>query len=309
MNQIHVYAPATVANLSCGYDVLGLCLEHVGDDIRVRKIAKKGIFITKMEGYDLPLEVDKNAAGASALALLKALDYDVGFEIEIIKKVIPGSGIGSSSSSSAGNVVAINHLLGQPFSHIELIKFAMEGERVACGSPIADNVSPAILGGFTLVKSTNPLEVLSLPTPDDLFVVILHPQIEIKTEESRKILPKQIPLIDAVKQWANVGSLVSALYTNDYELLSRSLHDVIVEPYRSKLIPFFDEVKRISLESGSLGCGISGSGPSIFSICKGKRTANNVANNLSDFYKTTQLKFNIYKTKVNTKGVKIISKI
>jgi homoserine kinase len=309
MNQIHVYAPATVANLSCGYDVLGLCLEHVGDDIRVRKIAKKGIFITKMEGYDLPLEVDKNAAGASALALLKALDYDVGFEIEIIKKVKPGSGIGSSASSSAGTVVAINHLLGQPFSHIELIKFAMEGERVACGSPIADNVSPAILGGFTLVKSTNPLEVLSLPTPDDLFVVILHPQIEIKTEESRKILPKQIPLIDAVKQWANVGSLVSALYTNDYELLSRSLHDVIVEPYRSKLIPFFDEVKRISLESGSLGCGISGSGPSIFSICKGKRTANNVANNLSDFYKTTQLKFNIYKTKVNTKGVKIISKI
>ena len=305
MNQIKIFSPATVANLSCGYDVLGMCLAHIGDEMIIKKVSKKGIFITKMEGFNLPIEVNKNAAGVAALALMKEATIDFGFELEIIKKVKPGSGIGSSASSAAGAVVGINHLLGNPFSKTELIKFAMEGERIACGSPIADNVSPAILGGFTLVKSTNPLQVLSLPTLSDLFVVILHPQIEIKTADSRAILPKQIPLTDAVKQWANVGSLVSALYENDYDLLSDSLNDVIVESFRSKLIPFFDDVKKISLSNGSLGCGISGSGPSIFSICKGAENAKNVAHKLRLFYKTTGIDFHIIETEVNAKGVTI----
>ncbi len=305
MDSIRLFSPATVANLSCGYDVLGLCLAHVGDEMLIKQTTKKGVFITKMEGFNLPKETAKNAAGASALALLKEIDIDYGFEIEIIKKVKPGSGIGSSASSSAGSVVGINHLLGNPFNKTQLIKFAMEGERAACGAPIADNVSPAILGGFTLVKSTKPLEVLSLPTPKDLYVVILHPQIEIKTADSRAVLPNKIPLNNAVKQWANVGSLVSALYENNYDLLSRSLQDVIIEPHRSKLIPFFNEVKELSLANGSLGCGISGSGPSIFSICKGENNMLKVALAIKQFYVKTGIDFNIYQSKVNTKGVLI----
>ncbi len=306
MQKITVFSPATVANLSCGYDVLGMCLAHIGDEITVTKIAAKGIKIAKMKGFDLPLDATKNAAGASALALLKKIDIDFGFEIEIVKKVHPGSGIGSSASSAAGSVFAINELLGRPFSKMQLIAFAMEGERVACGAPIADNVAPAILGGFTLVKSTNPLKVLSLPTLNDLFVVILHPQIEIKTADARNILPKEIPLTAAVKQWANVGSLISALYEKDYDLFSESLEDVIVEPYRSKLIPDFNQVKLISLEAGSLGCGISGSGPAIFSICKGEKSAINVTEKINTFYGTTSINFHIFITKVNSEGIKIM---
>ena len=305
MNQIKVLSPATVANLSCGYDVLGACLSYIGDEIIIKKITKKGVFITKMEGYNLPIEADKNAAGVAVMALLSHIETSFGFELEIIKKVKPGSGIGSSASSAAGAVVGVNHLLGNPFSKTELVKFAMEGERIACGSAIADNVSPAIFGGFTLVKSTNPLKIVSLPTPKDLYMVILHPQIEIKTADSRAVLPKQVNLTDAVKQWGNVGSLVSALYENDYELLSSSLEDVIVEPYRSKLIPFFDEVKQISKQSGSLGCGISGSGPSIFSLCKGIDIAKNVLKNISKFYSSTSIEFHIFTTKLNNEGVKL----
>ena len=308
MKQIKILSPATVANLSCGYDVLGVCLSHIGDEMIITKADSKGVKIIKMEGFNLPMEITRNAAGVAALALLEKINLNYGFEIEIIKKVKPGSGIGSSASSAAGAVVGINYLLGNPFSKTELVQFAMEGERVACGSAIADNVSPAIFGGFTLVKSTTPLYVLSLPTPDDLYMVILHPQIEIKTIDSRDVLPKSIPLTDAVKQWGNVGSLVSALYENDYSLLSDSLEDVIIEPYRSKLIPFFNEVKQISLESGSLGCGISGSGPSIFSLCKGKQVANKVLENISSFYKSTSIEFHIFITKVNAKGVEIIEK-
>jgi homoserine kinase len=308
MEKIKILAPATVANLSCGYDVLGVCLSYIGDEMVITKVAKKGIKIIKMEGFSLPKEAFKNAAGVAALALIEKTTIDFGFEIEIIKKVKPGSGIGSSASSAAGVVVGINYLLGNPFSKTELVHFAMEGERIACGSAIADNVAPAIFGGFTLVKSTNPLQVLSLPTPKDLFMVILHPQIEIKTADSRAVLPKDIPLIDAVKQWGNVGSLVSALYENNYDLLSSSLEDVVVEPYRSKLIPFFNQVKQISLENGSLGCGISGSGPSIFSLCKGKEVANKVLENISTFYNSTSIEFHIFITKVNEKGVKIIEK-
>ncbi len=308
MDKIKILSPATVANLSCGYDVLGVCLSYIGDEMIIKKTTKKGIIITKMEGFNLPIEVNKNAAGVAAMALLNKTDIDFGFEIEIIKKVKPGSGIGSSASSSAGAVVGINHLLGNPFTKHELIQFAMEGERIACGSPIADNVSPAILGGFTLVKDLNPLQVLSLPTPDDLYMVILHPQIEIKTADSRAVLPNEIPLKNAVKQWANVGSLVSALYENDYELLSQSLVDVVVEPHRSKLIPFFNDVKAISIKNGSLGCGISGSGPSIFSLCKGKESAKKINQKISQFYKTTSIDFHIFTTQVNNKGV-LVQKI
>jgi len=305
-NSIRVFAPATVANISCGFDVLGLCLDSIGDEMLITKKQEKGITISKIEGFDLPKNPLKNAASVAGMALLKKTNLDYGFDIQIFKNIKPGSGIGSSAASSAGAVVGINKLIGAPFNKTELIEFATEGERVACGSPIADNVSPAILGGFTLVKNKKPLHILSLPTPSDLYVVILHPQIEIKTSESRAILPEKIFLKDAVTQWANVGSFISALYTSDYDLLSDSIKDVIVEPYRSKLIPFFNETKQIALQSGALGYGISGSGPSTFALCKGKEAAKNVQLKLNNYFNKTAIPFKCYLSKINTKGVKTI---
>jgi len=306
MDEIKIFSPATVANVSCGFDVLGFCLESVGDEMIIRKTKKKGIHITKINGYDLPFESEKNVAGVSALALYNDAKPYFGFEIEIYKKIKPGSGIGSSSASAAGSVFAINELLGKPYNKTQLTNFAMKGEALASGSEHADNIAPALFGGFTLVKSTKPLEILELPTPNQLFTTIIHPQIEVKTSEARAILPKEILLKDAITQWANVGSLVHALHTNDYTLISKSLEDVIVEPHRSQLIPFFNDVKSAALSKGALGCGISGSGPSIFALSKGLETAKKVELAISEFYSKTGIAFYTFTSKINTEGIKVI---
>lgn len=306
MKEIRIFSPATVANVSCGFDVLGFCLDTIGDEMVVRITNKKGIHITKIDGYDLPYEAEKNVAGVSALALLEVAQPDFGFEIEIYKHIKPGSGIGSSSASASGSVFAINELLGKPFDNTQLSYFAMKGEALASGSEHADNIAPGIFGGFTLVKSASPLEILQLPTPNDLFVTIIHPQIEIKTADARAILPKDIPLKNAITQWANVGSLVHALHTNDYELMCRSLQDVIVEPYRSQLIPHFEEVKLAANSAGALGCGISGSGPSVFALSKGKETAYNVEKAMKMIYSKTTIAFETYVSKINKEGIKIV---
>ncbi len=307
MNAIKIFAPATVANVSCGFDVLGFALDTVGDVMHVRKTDKKGITITKIAGANLPIEAENNVVGAAGYALLNALDSQQGFEVEIYKKIKPGSGIGSSAASGAGMVFALNKLLGNPFSNIELMPFAMEGERLACGSAIADNVSAALYGGFTLVRSYKPLDIVSLPTPNALYATVIHPQIEVKTEAARKILNDMVPLNDAVKQWGNVGGLVSGLYSEDYNLISRSLHDYIVEPLRATLIPHFDAVKKNALKAGALGCGIAGSGPSIFALSKGLKKAEAVADAMQNVYQKTDIDFNIYVSKINTQGVKIIT--
>ncbi|MGJ5641034.1 homoserine kinase [Formosa sp. S-31] len=308
MNELKIFSPATVANVSCGFDVLGFCLDSIGDEMIIRKTHKKGIFITKIEGYDLPLEAEKNVAGVSALALLADARPDCGFEIEIYKKIKPGSGVGSSSASAAGSVFAINELLGRPYNKTQLTYFAMKGEALASQSEHADNIAPALFGGFTLVKSVTPVvDVLEIPTPDKLYATIIHPQIEIKTSEARAILPKQIDLKDAITQWANVGSLIHGLHTNDYSLIHRSLHDAIVEPYRSKLIPLYNEVKAAAAESGALGSGISGSGPSVFSLCEGKETALKVEEAIKKVYQNTNIAFDTYVSKINAEGMKILN--
>lgn len=307
MNEIKIFCPGTVSNVACGFDVLGFCLDKVGDEMIIRKTAKKGIYITKIEGYDLPYETEKNVAGVSALALIEDAKPDCGFEIEIYKKIKPGSGIGSSAASAAGSVFGINELLGRPYNKKQLTYFAMKGEAIASKCEHADNLAPAIFGGFVLVKSITPLEILQLPTPDDLYVTVIHPQIEIKTAEARAILPKEIPLQKAITQWANLGSLVHALHSNDYDLISKSLHDEIIEPYRSQLIPHFSDVKKAALKVGALGCSISGSGPSIFSLSKGIKTAKNVEVAINNIYKTTEIEFDMFVCKINTEGMKIIS--
>ena len=305
-NEIRVFCPATIANVSCGFDVLGVALDSVGDEMVIRKTTKKGITITKLEGQDLPLETHKNVAGVAGLALLAATDYSGGFEIEIYKNIKAGSGIGSSAASSTGAVWAMNQLLGKPFSNLELVQFSMKGEELASGVQHADNVAPAIFGGFTLVRSYNPLDIIKINTPKELYATVIHPQIEIKTSDSRKILKTTISLADGIKQWGNVGGLIAGLYTEDYDLIGRSLEDYIIEPIRSILIPAFDNVKSASLEDGALGCGISGSGPSIFALSKGKVNAKKVANAMQDIYNKVGIPYDIHVSRVNLEGVKVI---
>ncbi|WP_423818073.1 homoserine kinase [Salinimicrobium sp. TIG7-5_MAKvit] len=307
MDEIKIFAPATVANLSCGFDVLGCCLKSIGDEMLLRKNATGEIRITKITGQDLPREADKNVAGVAVRALLKHLNSQQGFDIEIYKKIKAGSGIGSSAASSAGAVFAVNKLLNEPFSPEELIPFAMEGERLASGNAHADNVAPALLGGFNLIRSYEPLEVIHLPTPQDLRMVILHPLIEVKTMDSRSIIRQSISLQKAVKQWGNLGAFVSALYSNDYDLLGRSLKDEIVEPVRSILIPFFDELKIIARESGALGFGISGSGPSVFAMCKGEASAKQTGAAIQKYYQEKEIDFDLHLSNIGNEGVKIIS--
>jgi homoserine kinase len=310
MNEIKIFCPATIANINCGFDVMGLCLEGIGDEMIIRKVAEKGIRITKITGAELPLETEKNVAGVAALAICKdainrvAMEY--GFEIEIHKKIKAGSGIGSSSASAAGAVFGINELLGNPYTKHELVDFAMKGEALASGCEHADNVAPCVLGGFTLVRGYNPLDVIKIKSPTDLYAVVLHPHIELKTSDARAVLKPIIPLKDAITQCGNLGGLIAGLYTNDYELIGRSLQDVIIEPMRKQLIPNFDAVKNSALANGALGAGISGAGPSIFALCKGQTIAEKVAISMSNSYQNTGIPFDMHISKVNDEGVKIL---
>ena len=306
MNEIKLFCPATIANISCGFDVLGLCLEAVGDEMIIRKSEIKGIRIIKIDGAELPLETSKNVAGVAALALLEATDCEFGFEIEIYKKIKAGSGIGSSAASAAGAVFGVNELLGKPFSKKELVQFAMKGEAIASGSEHADNVAPAIFGGITLIRSTKPLDVIKIESPFELYATVIHPQIELKTSDMRAVLKPEVSLKSAIIQWGNLGGLISGFYTSDYELIGRSLHDEIVEPLRGQFIPKFDLIKRMALENGALGSGISGSGPSIFALSKGVETANRIANTIGDVYKEMNLPYDIHVSKVNSEGIKIL---
>ena len=306
MKEIKIFTPATVANISCGFDILGLCLDTVGDEMIVREVPEKGIRLTKITGQELPLETHKNVAGIAGLALLEQVDASVGYEIEIYKKIKPGSGIGSSAASAAGAVFAINELLGKPFSKQELIYFAMQGEKLASGTEHADNVSPVILGGFTLVRSYKPLDVLKINSPDDLYATIIHPQIEVKTSDSRAVLKNQVSLKKMVTQMGNFGGLISGLYTSDYDLIGRSLHDEIIEPNRLVLIPEFNKIKKGVIQAGALGAGISGSGPSIFALSKGKETANIVGETMAEIYNTTDIDYDIHVSKINQQGIKIL---
>ncbi len=304
--EVRAFCPATIANLNCGFDVMGLCLENIGDEMIFRKTTTKGIQITKITGADLPYEVSKNVAGVAALAVIENRDIDFGIAIEIHKKIKAGSGIGSSSASAAGAVFGVNELLGKPFTKPELIEFAMKGEALASGSEHADNVAPCLLGGFTLVRGYHPLDVIKITSPEKIYAVVLHPHIEVKTVDARAVLEPSIPFHKAITQWGNLGGLIAGLYTQDYALMSRSLQDVVVEPFRKHLIPYFEKVKEIALQNGALGSGISGAGPSIFALCEGKQIAETVAEAMHAQYSKTQIPFDIYLSKINDKGVTLL---
>lgn len=307
MNTITIFAPATVANVSCGFDAMGFALETLGDKMTFTKTASKKITISKIEGAELPFDTDKNVAGVVAQAMLKDSNAAFGVNIEIYKNFKPGSGLGSSAASASGTAFAINQFLNNKYTNLELVKFAMLGEIAACGSAIADNVAAAIYGGFILVRSYEPLDIISIPTPKELMVTAIHPQIEVKTADARKVIPSKITLKTAIAQWANVGGLISGLHTENYDLIANSLVDYVAEPARKHLIPYFDEVKESSLKSGALGVGISGSGPTIFALSKGIETANKVAEAMQKTYSETGIKYEIHVSKINQTGSKIIT--
>ena len=307
MNEIKLFSPATVANLSCGFDVLGLCLDTIGDEIVIRKTNKKGIYITIIEGHYVPTQTSKNVAGVAAQAIYEQLNLDYGFEIELYKNIKPGSGIGSSSASALGAVFGINELTGNKFSNPDLIAFAMKGEAVASGNEHADNLAPGLFGSMTLIRSYAPLDIIEIPTPKNLFISIIHPQVEIKTSESRAVLSDTVLLKKAIQQWGNLGGLIAGMYKQDFELIGRSLEDVIVEPARAKLIPHFEETKESAMKAGALGFGISGSGPSMFALCEGLKKAKRVEKAFSVSYKETGIAYHTYVSKINKKGIKIVS--
>jgi homoserine kinase len=309
MDQIEIFSPASVANVSCGFDVLGFCLDHIGDIMQISKTKTTGITIGKVTGQNLPKDPSKNVASVAGLALLKETPSEFGFQIDIDKKIKPGSGIGSSAASAAGAVFGINELLGNPYTRNELIRFAMVGEAIASGAAHADNLAPVLLGGFTLVRSNVNLDVIKLPNPSQLVATIIHPKIELKTLHSRAILKATIPLDKAIEQWGNLGALISALYTDDYELLSRSLEDKIIEPYRAMLIPKFEETRQAALNAGALGSGISGSGPSIFALSKGRETAEKVGAAMESIYKSMNLDYQLYLSEINTKGIEVLKRL
>ncbi|WP_026776468.1 homoserine kinase [Polaribacter sp. Hel_I_88] len=306
MDYLKIFSPATVANVSCGFDSLGFAVEAVGDEMTFTKTAEKGVKITQITGANLTYNVDENVASAVVKKILLKANANFGIELTIHKGFSPGSGLGSSAASAAGAAFGVNQFLKNKYSELELTKFAMFGEEVACGSQIADNVAAAIYGGFVLVRSYNPLEIVKLPVPKKLRVVAIHPQIEVKTKDARAVLPTEIPLKDAVTQWANVGGLIAGLYTENYELISNSLVDIIVEPHRKKLIPHFDDVKNAALNAGALGAGISGSGPTIFALCKGNKIAKKVHKAIEEAYKNTGIDFEMFTSKVNAEGMKIL---
>ncbi len=305
MDEISVLAPATVANVVCGFDCLGFALSEPCDEMTVRKIDEPVVRIINRDDYGLPTDPEKNVAGVALLAFLAAAKVDFGFEVEIKKNIMPGSGIGSSAASACGAVVAANRLLDDRFTKLELVDLAMAGEALASGSRHADNLAPCIYGGFTLVRSTEPLDIVEIDFPP-LFATVIHPQIEIKTSEARAILPKEVPLKSAIRNWSNLGSLVAALAKGDYALIARSLEDTIVEPVRKSLIPKFEEVKAASLEAGALGGGISGSGPSIFMLSETRDIANAVAVGMSGIYSETDIGFNTHVCKICPDGVRIL---
>ncbi len=302
---IRIKSPATIANLVCGFDILGLAVEEPYDLMTIERSEHPGIEIVHLDDYHLSTVPAENVAGGALLAMLEDVTDAPGIKLTIDKKIKPGSGLGSSAASAAGAVMAASKIIQQKFTQEDLIRYAMYGEKVASGVKHADNITPCLMGGVTLIRSIKPLDIVPLNSPD-LHITIVHPQIEVKTSDARQILKKEVPLKQAIKQWGNIAGLVAGFEKGDYALIGRSLEDGIIEPVRSILIPGFDQVKLLSKEAGALGGGISGSGPSLFMLSKDDATSREVEQVMKDVYTKIGIDFKTYVTKLNKEGIKII---
>ncbi|MBG6236520.1 homoserine kinase [Pedobacter sp. CAN_A7] len=306
---IKVFAPATVANVVCGYDVLGFAVNAPGDEVVMTRKDAPGVLISKITGDDgrLPLDPNKNTVSASVQHYLEHIGrQDIGVTIELHKKMPIGSGLGSSSASTVAGLFAINNLMGNPLTNKELVPFAMKGEELACGYGHADNVAPALLGGFVLIRSYEPLDVISLPSPEGMYAAIVYPEVDVPTKDARQMIRTKVLLKEAVTQWGNVGGLVSGLFLKDYDLIGRSMVDVLVEPTRSILIPEFYKMRALAMENGAIGFGISGSGPSVFALTRDEATARNITNALQQLLKSININSLAYVSPVNQAGPVIL---
>ncbi|QCR21834.1 homoserine kinase [Pontibacter sp. SGAir0037] len=304
---VKAFAPATVANVCCGFDVLGFALEQPGDEVWALKTHEPGIVISAIEGITgLSADPEENVIGVVAQKMLTDLQVEHGLELQLHKGMPVGSGLGSSAASSAAAAFAVNEVLGQPFTTAELVTYAMEGERKASGSAHADNVAPSLLGGFVLVRDYEPLDLVPLGVPAALYCTIVYPQIELKTSLARSILKKEIPLKKSIRQWGNLAALMAGLLRADYGLIGRSLHDEIFEPERSVLIPLFKQAKEAALSSGALGCGISGSGPSIFALSASEETAEQVKVAFEKVYAESGIALKTYVSQVPEQGARLV---
>ncbi|MEJ2905351.1 homoserine kinase [Pedobacter panaciterrae] len=302
---IKVFAPATVANVVCGYDVLGFAVNQPGDEVIMSLTDGKGITISKITGDDgkLPLNPTKNTVSASVQHYLNHIGKpDLGVEIELHKKMPIGSGLGSSSASTVAGLFAINTLMGNLLTNKELVPFAMKGEELACGYGHADNVAPALMGGFVLIRSYQPLDIISLPFPEEMHAAIVYPEVDVPTKDARQMIRSKVLLKDAVTQWGNVAGLVSGLFMKDYDLIGRSMTDILVEPTRSILIPDFYKLRTIAMKAGAVGFGISGSGPSVFALTKDADTANKITEKLKQHLKNISINSLSFVSEVNKRG-------
>lgn len=303
IKKVRVKAPATVSNLSCGFDVIGLALGEPFDTVELELTGNGTVEISEIRGCDtLSLDPDKNVVGAVLKAVAAAEGGLIGFRVMLEKGIRPGSGIGSSGASAAATAFAAGKLLDDRFTMNDLVRFAMEGERLVSGSAHADNVAPSLLGGITLIRSYEPLDIVQLHIPVELWCVVIHPEAEIKTSVARRILDTHIPLATAVRQWGNLSGLVAGLYREDYGLIGRSLVDHVAEPKRAGLISGFYELKEAAMKNGALGAGISGSGPSVFALCRGGDTAAAVMKSMSGKMISLGLAFDAYMSPVCPAG-------
>jgi homoserine kinase len=308
LKSVKAFAPATVANVCCGFDILGFAVDYPGDEVILTLRADSEIKVTAIHGDEgrLPLEANKNTASVAVQSLLKELGSNQGVDIELFKNLPLGSGMGSSAASGAAALVAMNHLLGNPLTREELVHHAMESERVACGSAHADNVAPCLLGGFVLVREYEPLDLIKIPVTQNLFCTLVHPHLELKTEDSRRVLKPTLPLKDAIIQSGNIAGLMLGLMKPDFDLIGRSLKDVIAEPIRSAFIPGFDQLRKEAIDAGALGFGISGSGPTVFAISVSKEKALAAGEIIKQQFQKYKLESDVFVSKINMEGARIV---
>jgi homoserine kinase len=308
--KITAFAPASVANVGCGFDIMGFALSGYGDKVTITASNNSDLSDITISGpYAalIPSARELNTAGVAVDAFLKATgNSNIGLTIELEKNLPLGSGLGSSASSSVAAVFAANEILGKPLASEDLIPFAMEGERVACGSAHADNAAPSMLGGFTLIRSYDPLDIIQIKAPGDLFCAVVHPHIELKTSDARRILKRDIPMQDVIRQSANAAAFMVGLMRGDFDLIGRSVNDLLAEPRRTQLIPGFEEAKKTAFGNGAIGFGISGSGPSVFALCRGEVTAGVLSMVIKEAFSRAGLGSEVIVSSLNSPGAYIL---
>lgn len=305
---VKAFAPASIGNVSCGFDVLGLAVQSPGDEVAIMLNDSSEVTIKSIIGDHgrLPLESNKNTAGVAVIEFLKSIGSKQGVDITLYKNLPLGSGMGSSAASAVAAVVAVNHLMGEPLRREALLPFVMEAERIACGSAHADNAAPSLLGGLVLIRQNQPLDIISIPTPKELVCVLVHPHIEVKTKDARSVLKSTLSLKDGITQWANTAALVAGMMKEDYELIGRAIVDVVAEPMRSDLIPGFERIKKTAMQNGALGCGISGSGPTIFCLCRGNENAQMAGMAIHREFNNMNLESEVFISAVNRQGAYLL---